>query len=70
MAEVTLTVPEETLLALKLTPEALGGELRLAAAIKLLSWVGFPQVRRLASRVCLAPCFWRGLPNTASPLSA
>ena len=35
MAEVTLTVPEETLLALKLTPEALGSELRLAAAIKL-----------------------------------
>lgn len=35
MREVTLTVPEETLIALKLAPAALGDELRLAAAVKL-----------------------------------
>lgn len=35
MCEVTLTVPDETLLALRVTPDTLGAELRLAAAVKL-----------------------------------
>ncbi len=35
MGEITLSLPDETLLALKLTPEALADEVRLAAAVKL-----------------------------------
>jgi len=35
MRDVTLSVPDETLLALKLTPEGLASEVRLAAAMKL-----------------------------------
>ncbi len=35
MDKITITLPEETALALKLTPEQLGLEMRLVAAIKL-----------------------------------
>jgi predicted HTH domain antitoxin len=35
MSEITMTVPEEALSALRMTPEQLGEELRLAGAIKL-----------------------------------
>lgn len=35
MVEVTVSVPEEALLALRMAPEGLGNELKLAAAIKL-----------------------------------
>ncbi len=35
MSEITLSIPDESALALKLAPEALGAELRLAAAVKL-----------------------------------
>lgn len=35
MTEITLQIPDETLLALKVTPENLPAEVRLAAAMKL-----------------------------------
>lgn len=35
MTEITLLVPEETLVALKLTPEEVAEEMKLAAAVKL-----------------------------------
>ena len=35
MSDITLWIPDETLVALKVNPEQLGGEIRLAAAIKL-----------------------------------
>jgi predicted HTH domain antitoxin len=35
MSQVTLTIPDEMLAALRLTPEQFGAELRLAGAIKL-----------------------------------
>jgi predicted HTH domain antitoxin len=35
VTQITLSIPDETLIALKLTPEQLGTELRLAAAIKM-----------------------------------
>lgn len=35
MGQITLSIPDESLLALKLTPEQLAYELRLVAAIKL-----------------------------------
>ena len=43
MCEVTMTIPEHSLLALNLAPEQMGDELRLAAAIKLY------EVARLSS---------------------
>ena len=35
MCEVRLSIPDETLVALKVSAEELGDELRLAAAVKL-----------------------------------
>ena len=34
MSEITLSVPDEALAALKVTPEEMGAELRLAAAVR------------------------------------
>jgi hypothetical protein len=41
MGDITLSIPDELLLALKLTPEQLAHDLRLAAAAKL---AGIPRV--------------------------
>ncbi len=35
MCKITLSIPDEALVALKVNPEQMGAELRLAAAIKL-----------------------------------
>jgi len=35
MSEITMSVPDETLSALRMTPEQFGAELRLAGAVKL-----------------------------------
>ena len=35
MSDITLSIPDETLVALKVNPEQLGGEIRLAAAVTL-----------------------------------
>lgn len=35
MSDITLSIPDETLVALKVNAEQLGGEIRLAAAVKL-----------------------------------
>ena len=35
MSEITLSIPDEALLALKVNPDQMSAELRLAAAIKL-----------------------------------
>jgi predicted HTH domain antitoxin len=43
MSQVTFSVPDEVLLALKATPEALASRIRLAAAVKLF------EMRQLSS---------------------
>ena len=55
MSEISLTVPEETLVALKLPREAAGAELRLAAAAKLY------ELGRLSSGAAAALA---GIPRT------
>ncbi|MFP3940118.1 MAG: UPF0175 family protein [Thermoanaerobaculia bacterium] len=55
MSEIKLTVPDETLLALKGTSESVGAELRLAAAVKLY------ELGRLSSGAAAALA---GIPRT------
>jgi len=43
MCRITLVIPDETLTALRMTPDEMGSELRLAAAVKLC------EVERLSS---------------------
>ena len=49
--QITLSVPEETLLALKLTAEQLGAEVRLASAVKLYELGRLSPARPQPSRV-------------------
>lgn len=55
MSQITLTIPDETLVALRLTPDTFGAELRLAAAVKLY------EVGRLSSG---AAAQLAGMPRT------
>lgn len=55
MSEITLSIPDETLLALKVNPDQLGAELRLAAAVKLY------ELGRMSSG---AACKLAGVPRT------
>jgi hypothetical protein len=59
MSEITLSIPDEALVALKVKPDQLGAELRLAAAVKLLyvSWGGSLRVRRPNSLASQGRCF-------------
>jgi predicted HTH domain antitoxin len=55
MSQITLTIPDETLVAMHATPDSFASELRLAAAVKLF------EVGRLSSG---AAAVLAGIPRT------
>ena len=50
--QIILDLPSETLLALKVQPEAVGDALRMAAAVKFFEWGACLRARRHTWLVC------------------
>ena len=66
MCDIMLSIPEESLLVMKATPEQLGSELRIAAAMKLYELGRLSSAPRHNSPAFPAHCFW---PSSATTVS-